>query len=100
MTTPDTREAQIRLCSLRIRYRKAWLSQADSNTLASLLTAIESVNLSGYDTDLYNDMLKGWSKRIKTTAANGASGSVKRTECLWVRLRTEEFSCGTNFSFL
>jgi len=44
MTTPGTREARIRLCSLRIRYRKAWLSQADSNTLAALLTAIESVN--------------------------------------------------------
>lgn len=46
MTTTDTREARIRLCSLRIRYRKAWRSQADSNTLASLLTAIESVNQS------------------------------------------------------
>ncbi|MDI3416058.1 MULTISPECIES: hypothetical protein [Pantoea] len=46
MTTTGTREARIRLCSLRIRYRKAWLSQADSNTLAALLTAIESVNQS------------------------------------------------------
>lgn len=46
MTTHGTREARIRLCSLRIRYRKAWLPQADSNTLASLLTAIESVNQS------------------------------------------------------
>ncbi|MBK5017320.1 hypothetical protein [Pantoea sp. S62] len=46
MTTHGTREARIRLYSLRIRYRKAWLSQADSNTLAALLTAIESVNQS------------------------------------------------------
>ncbi|MGG6138294.1 hypothetical protein ACQV2E_20805 [Pantoea allii] len=46
MTTPGTREARIRLCSLRIRYRKAWQSQADSNTLAALLMAIESVNQS------------------------------------------------------
>lgn len=43
MTTPGTREARIRLCSLRIRYRKAWQSQADSKTLAALLAAIESV---------------------------------------------------------
>jgi len=69
--------------------------------LIDVLKALKgSVILSGYETDLYNDMLKGWSKRIKTTAANGVSGSVKRTECLWIRLRTEEIACGTNFSFL
>jgi hypothetical protein len=46
MTTHSSREERIRLCSLRVRYRQAWRSQADSNTLASLLTAIESLNQS------------------------------------------------------
>lgn len=44
--TLSSREERIRLCSLRVRYRQAWRAQADSNTLASLLTAIESLNQS------------------------------------------------------
>lgn len=44
MTTQSSREERIRLCSLRVRYRQAWRSQADSNTLAAMLTAIESLN--------------------------------------------------------
>ncbi|OAD97939.1 hypothetical protein [Pantoea sp. OXWO6B1] len=46
MTLRNVRENRIRLCSLRVRYRQAWRSQADSNTLAALLRAIESVHQS------------------------------------------------------
>lgn len=46
MTMRNVRENRIRLCYLRVRYRQAWRSQADSNTLAALLTAIESVHQS------------------------------------------------------
>lgn len=104
--TPDTlhyvdppymHEARVMASS----YYRHEMNTAQHARLIDVLKALKgSVILSGYDTDLYNDMLKGWSKRIKTTAANGVSGSVKRTECLWLRLRTEEIACGTNFSFL
>ncbi|ASN18235.1 hypothetical protein B7764_24185 (plasmid) [Pantoea ananatis] len=69
MTTTDTREARIRLCSLRIRYRKAWLSQADSKTLAALLTAIESVNQS----------LSGDCVEPETLPSAGSSGHERGT---------------------
>ena len=38
----------------------------------------------GYDSKLYNDALAGWLRVTRTTAANGHSGSVQRTECLWL----------------
>ncbi|WP_342760117.1 hypothetical protein [Providencia rettgeri] len=42
------------------------------------------VIICGYDNDLYNGQLSSWRKEVKTTAANGHAGSVKRTECLWL----------------
>lgn len=42
------------------------------------------VIICGYDYDLYNGQLSSWRKAVKTTAANGHAGSVKRTECLWL----------------
>ncbi len=39
------------------------------------------IMISGYDNDLYNDYLKGWSKAYKETTAEGG---VKRTEVLWM----------------
>ncbi|WP_330983652.1 MULTISPECIES: DNA adenine methylase [Enterobacterales] len=38
----------------------------------------------GYDSELYNDHLRGWQRVTRTTAANGCAGSVQRTECLWI----------------
>ena len=42
--------------------------------------------VSGYDSEVYNDMLAGWScKYSETTASSGGrSGSSKRVECLWI----------------
>lgn len=40
--------------------------------------------ISGYDNPLYNDKLKRWRKLQKNVQASGFSGSVKRTECLWI----------------
>lgn len=42
------------------------------------------VVLSGYNTDMYNDILSGWQKQEKQSSAAGRKGSVKRLECLWL----------------
>lgn len=39
------------------------------------------VMISGYDSELYNDILKGWTKVSKDTLAEGG---LKRTEVLWM----------------
>ena len=55
-----------------------------------LLTTIRKTEgmfvLSGYDNELYSDMLGDWSVYKKTTAASGGtkSGAVLRTESLWL----------------
>lgn len=50
--------------------------------LESLLQHKGSVLLSGYDNELYNDMLTGWQKeQIATTAEKGRP----RTETLWIK---------------
>lgn len=55
------------------------------------LTLLDTVNnlegmvvLSGYNTDMYNDILTGWQKQEKRSSAAGRKGSVKRLECLWL----------------
>ncbi|WP_296208770.1 DNA adenine methylase [Psychrobacter sp. UBA3480] len=61
-----------------------------------LLKMIESSEgmflISGYDNELYNDLLKGWTVYKKTTAASGGtkSGSVLRTESLWLSPNCEK----------
>ncbi len=39
--------------------------------------------ISGYDNDLYNDVLKGWNRSLKSAAISSQKGSVVRTEVIW-----------------
>lgn len=39
--------------------------------------------ISGYDNDLYNDVLKGWKRSFKSAAISSQKGSVVRTEVIW-----------------
>lgn len=58
------------------------MTDADHEELLKVLGEHKGVVLlSGYDTDMYNDMLKGWSKEICNTLAEGGA---KRKECLWI----------------
>lgn len=58
-----------------------------------LLNALKAhtgmVMISGYDCDLYRDMLTGW--RMECVASR-AEGGVRRTECLWMNKRCNEES--------
>lgn len=43
MSELNQRELQIRLCAMRLRYRRAWQAQASSCQLAAMLTEIEAL---------------------------------------------------------
>jgi len=55
--------------------------------LETLLNHPGKVLLSGYDSDLYNNMLCGWNKVQKNTRAEGGR---KRTEILWMNYDIEK----------
>ena len=46
--------------------------------------------ISGYDNELYNDMLAGWTKSSRQTAISSQNGSGKRTEVLWISPNCEQ----------
>ena len=53
-----------------------------------LLTRVNKVQgmvvLSGYDCELYNDILTGWSKRSTSSVISAGRGSAVRTEVVWI----------------
>lgn len=59
------------------------LSDEDHVRLAQVLNSLKGmVVLSGYDSELYDDLFKGWEKVSRSAHADGA---VDRVECLWMR---------------
>lgn len=46
--------------------------------------------ISGYDNELYNDKLAGWTKSSRQTAISSRNGSGKRTEVLWISPNCEQ----------
>lgn len=58
------------------------MSDAEHEKLLKVLVKHSGkVLLSGYDNDMYNDVLTGWKKVQKSTRAEGGR---KRTETLWM----------------
>lgn len=65
----------------RNQYRHEMTDEDHESLLRALKTREAMILLSGYDCELYRDMLAGWDIRsISTQAERGAS----RTECLWI----------------
>jgi DNA adenine methylase len=56
--------------------------------LKSLLDVKGMVILSGYDNELYNDMLPDWKKSQKAFLADGIPGQRERIETLWISPNT------------
>lgn len=52
--------------------------------LKTLLKLEGMVVLSGYENDMYNDYLKGWTKRSIQARIASHRGAGLRTECLWI----------------
>lgn len=65
----------------RSDYRHELDDSAHEALLAFLGTLLGKVVLSGYDCDLYNELLPGWGKVAKQAFADGAKA---RTEVLWL----------------
>ena len=67
------------------RYYRHELTPQDHATLLNELLQLQgTVVLSGYDSELYKDLLSGWACHRLGTTGSSRFGSVSRTECLWV----------------
>lgn len=61
------------------------LTDSDHENLITTVSNSESMFiLSGYDTELYNDLLTGWQKRTKSSRISSGRGTKTKTECLWL----------------
>jgi DNA adenine methylase len=76
----------------------------DDSAHLALLSAIKTLKgmviLSGYPCPFYDDTLTGWSVYVRDAAIAGKSGSVKRTECLWLNPATEAARTGVQLELL
>ncbi|MEL5245061.1 MULTISPECIES: DNA adenine methylase [Serratia] len=69
----------------RNRYYRFEMDKAEHHMLLNKILKISGmVLISGYDSELYNDMLRGWHKVKKTARISAGRGTKNRTECLWI----------------
>lgn len=73
-----------RIMGGRSTYRHEMTDEQHCELLELLKQLQGMVMLSGYNSKLYNEQLKGWTKVSTTARACGQKGTVKRTECLWM----------------
>ncbi len=67
------------------------LTDDDHSELLQLLSSAEGmVILSGYDSDQYNDILKGWDKHTKKARISAGRGTGTRLECVWLNPQCAE----------
>ncbi|TKI06229.1 DNA adenine methylase [Martelella alba] len=78
----------------RVMTSKYYRHEMDDQQHLCLIDAVTHLRgmviISGYDTEMYNDMLIGWKKENKQSSAAGKKGSVIRTECLWLSPNCKE----------
>ncbi|MCG9708258.1 DNA adenine methylase [Pseudoalteromonas sp. Isolate3] len=61
------------------------MTTSDHEALLNELKKLDgSVILSGYPSDLYNDLLSGWRLENKQARISAGSGTGLRTECIWL----------------
>lgn len=69
----------------RNRYYRFEMDKAEHHMLLNAILKINGmVLISGYDSELYNDLLRGWRKVKKTARISAGRGTKTRTECLWI----------------
>ncbi len=79
---PATRSAKSRRGKIKYHAYTHEMTDGDHADLLEALCRLEGmVVLSGYPSALYDDALKGWTRRTRTALADGAR---ERTEVLWI----------------
>lgn len=72
----------------------------DHVTLLDALQAVEGmVVLSGYASDLYDQMLRGWERRTTTARISGGRGTALREEVVWLNPACTAALCGARDLF-
>ena len=59
-------------------------AEGHEQLLAVARTMSGMVMISGYDTEVYNELLNSWAKTEKTSRISAGRGTKVRTECLWL----------------
>jgi len=70
-------------------YRHEMSDQDHVELLEELLTLEGMVMLSGYESDLYKNMLKGWKCLSVNARISSGKGTDTRLECLWINPQAE-----------
>jgi DNA adenine methylase len=86
-----------RLDQKRATYEHEMITEADHVKLLTLLLNTKGkAAISGYDSDLYNDMLKGWRKTTIQKRIGVGVGNTKglATECLWMNYEPQQENKG------
>lgn len=67
--------------------------------IAELKGMVGMVVLSGYDSDIYNDLLRGWDKRSTTARISAGRGTGVRTEVIWINEACQHAQTQKQFVF-
>ncbi|MEZ9441608.1 DNA adenine methylase [Vibrio sp. 10N.222.54.F12] len=86
---PYMKETRV-LNSSRQVYQHEMTDAEHEQLLACLINLKGMVVLSGYDSDLYNDLLPGWFKKEKLSRISAGKGTKLKVECLWVSPSCDE----------
>jgi DNA adenine methylase len=66
-------------------YRHEMMQEDHVHLLAKAKTLSGTVMVSGYESELYNDMLATWERFSRQSRISASRGASVRTECLWVK---------------
>jgi DNA adenine methylase len=81
----ETRVLQGGMSNGQHGYYRHEMSDGDHEELLASLLGLEGmVVLSGYETDLYNDVLVGWERHSTSARISAGRGTALRTECVWL----------------
>ncbi|WP_159870760.1 MULTISPECIES: DNA adenine methylase [unclassified Raoultella] len=75
----------------RNRYYAHEMTQEGHEQLLAVAGTLQGmVMISGYDSELYNDMLASWKKVTRSSRISTGRGTAIRTECLWLNLAVQQ----------
>ena len=80
------------------RYYRHEMNESDHIELLEGLKKVKGIVLiSGYESELYNDLLSGWEKKVKSTVISSNKGGRTANEVLWISPNCTSVNQGLNF---